>query len=86
MAVSDNDSARELMQKDKLKELAVVLTERVRANVSLDWTIKSSARAHLRVIVKRVLRKFGYPPDMEQLATENVLKQAQMIVDELVTY
>lgn len=83
MAVSDNDSARELMQKDKLKELAVVLTERVRANVSLDWTIKSSARAQLRVIVKRVLRKFGYPPDMEQLATENVLKQAQMIADEL---
>ena len=82
-AVANNESARELMQVDKLRELAVVLTERVRNNASIDWTIKESARAKLRVIVKRTLRKFGYPPDMQKLATETVLKQAELIADEL---
>jgi type I restriction enzyme R subunit len=82
-AVANNQSARELMEKDKLRELAVVLTERVRTNASIDWTIKESVRAKLRVIVKRTLRKFGYPPDMQKLATETVLKQAEMIAGEL---
>ncbi len=82
-AVSNNDSARELMQKDKLRELAVVLTQQVRDNASIDWTIKESVRAKLKVIVKRTLRRFGYPPDMERLATEDVLKQAEMIANEL---
>ena len=82
-AVADNDSARELMQKDKLRELAVVLTEKVRQNASIDWTIKESVRAQLRVVIKRTLRKYGYPPDMQQLATETVMKQAQMIAEEL---
>lgn len=82
-AVANNDSAQELMQRDKLRELAVVLTERVRANASIDWTIKESVKAKLKVIVKRTLRQFGYPPDMELLATETVLKQAELIANEL---
>jgi type I restriction enzyme R subunit len=82
-AVANNDSARELMQQDKLRELAVVLLQRVRENASIDWTIKESVRAKLKVIVKRTLRQFGYPPDMELLATETVLKQAEMIANEL---
>ena len=82
-AVANNDSAQELMAKDKLRELAVVLTERVRSNASIDWTIKESVRAKLKVIVKRTLRQFGYPPDMELLATETVLKQAELIANEL---
>lgn len=82
-AVSDNDSAKELMQKDKLRELAVILTERVKANTSIDWTIKESVRAKLKVIIKRTLRQFGYPPDMQKLATETVLKQAELIANEL---
>lgn len=82
-AVANNDSARELMQDDKLRELAVVLTQRVRENASIDWTIKESVRAKLKVIVKRTLRQFGYPPDMQLLATETVLKQAEMIANEL---
>lgn len=82
-AVANNDSARELMQQDKLRELAVVLTQRVRENASIDWTIKENVRAKLKVIVKRTLRQFGYPPDMQLLATETVLKQAEMIADEL---
>jgi type I restriction enzyme R subunit len=63
-AVADNDSARELMQQDQLRELAVVLTQRVRENASIDWTIKESVKAKLKVIVNRTLRQFGYPPDM----------------------
>ncbi len=82
-AVADNDSARELMQQDKLKELAVVLTETIRQNTSIDWTIKESVKAKLKVAVKRLLRKYGYPPDMQLLATETILKQAEMIAKEL---
>jgi type I restriction enzyme R subunit len=82
-AVADNESARELMQQDMLRELAIVLTERVRQNATIDWTIKESVRAKLKVIVKRTLRQFGYPPDMQKLATETVLKQAEMIANEL---
>jgi len=82
-AVSNNDSARELMQQDKLRELAVVLTETIRQNASIDWTIKESVKAKLKVAVKRLLRKYGYPPDMQMLATETVLKQAELIANEL---
>lgn len=82
-AVASNKSAAELMQKEKLRELAVVLTEKVRANASIDWPFRESARAAMRRAVKRTLRKYGYPPDMEKLATETVLKQAELIADEL---
>lgn len=82
-AVADNESARELMEKDKLRELAVVLTDTIRKNASIDWTIKESVKAKLRVSVKRLLRKYGYPPDMQKLATDTVLKQAEKIANEL---
>jgi type I restriction enzyme, R subunit len=82
-AIAGNDSAREVMEKDQLRELAVVLYEKVKANASIDWTIKESVKAKLKVIVKRTLRQFGYPPDMQKLATETVLKQAEMIAEEL---
>jgi type I site-specific restriction-modification system R (restriction) subunit/very-short-patch-repair endonuclease len=82
-AVANNKSARELMQQDKLRELAVVLFERVKANASIDWTIKESVKAKLKVIVKRTLRQYGYPPDMQKLATETVLKQAEMLANEI---
>lgn len=82
-AVADNDSAKELMQKDTLRELAVILTERVKANASIDWTIKESVRAKLKVIIKRTLRQYGYPPDMQKLATETILKQAELIAQEI---
>lgn len=82
-AVSNNDSAKELMEKDRLRELAVVLTETIKQNASIDWTIKESVKAKLKVAVKRILRKYGYPPDMQMLATETVLKQAEMIANEI---
>ena len=82
-AIANNKSAREVMEKDKLRELAVVLFEKIKANASIDWTIKESVKAKLKVIVKRTLRLFGYPPDMQKLATETVLKQAELIAEDL---
>ena len=82
-AVADNKSARELMGKDQLRELAVVLTEKVKKNASIDWQIRENVRAKLKVMVKRTLREYGYPPDMQQLATEQVLKQAEAIANEI---
>lgn len=82
-AVANNDSAKELIEQDKLRELAVALTETIKNNTSIDWTIKESVRAKLKVSVKRLLRKYGYPPDMQLLATETILKQAEMLAKEL---
>jgi len=73
----------ELMGKDKLRELAVALYEQIKSNASIDWTIKESVKSKLKVAVKRTLRKYGYPPDMQKLATDTVLQQAEMIAEEL---
>jgi type I restriction enzyme, R subunit len=82
-AIANNDSAKEIIAHDKLRELAVVLTQRVRENASIDWTIKENVRAKLKVIIRRTLRQYGYPPDMQLLATETVMRQAEMIAEEL---
>ncbi|MDX9715395.1 MAG: type I restriction endonuclease subunit R [Dissulfurispiraceae bacterium] len=82
-AIANNEGAREVMKQDKLRELAVVLYEKVKENASIDWTIKESVKAKLKVIVRRVLRQYGYPSDMQMLATETVFKQAEMIAEEL---
>lgn len=84
-AVANNDSARELMTQDVLRELAVALYKSIRENASIDWTMKESVRSKLKVVVRRLLRKYGYPPDMQLLATETVMKQAEMIAAELVS-
>ena len=85
-AIAENESAKEVLGNDVLRELAVYLSEVVKNNATIDWTIKESVRAKLKVMVKRALRKFGYPPDLEKLATENILKQAALLADELTTY
>jgi len=84
-ALADNQSARDVLGHEKLRDLARVLVARVKSNTSIDWTIKESVRSKLKVIVKRLLRQYGYPPDMELLATENVLKQAELLADEWVS-
>lgn len=83
-ALANNDSAQTILGDDKLRELSRVLVERVRANTSIDWTIKESVQAKMRVIVKRTLRQYGYPPDLEKMAIDNVLKQSEMFADEWV--
>ena len=71
------------MQHDKSHELAVLLTQRVRQNASIDWTIKESVKDKLKVIVKHTLRQFGYPPDLQLLTTEMVLEQTEKIANAL---
>lgn len=71
------------MQNNQLRELTIVLTQRIRENALIDWAIKESARAKLRVIVKRTLRQLATPPGIQLLATETVLTQAVMIADSL---
>jgi len=66
---------------DQLKEIAREITDKVRANATIDWTIRESARARLMVIVKRTLTKWGYPPDKQAKAIDTVLKQAELMAD-----
>ena len=81
-ALALNESAREVMGDETLRTLAQVLVKRVRQNMSIDWTIKESARAKLRTTVRRLLREYGYPPDQQKLATENILLQTELLADE----
>jgi type I restriction enzyme R subunit len=81
-ALTNNASAKEVLGNDILRDLARVLVERVKSNTMIDWTIKETIQAKLRAIVKRTLRVYGYPPDMELLATDNILKQANLLADE----
>ena len=76
-----NDSAREVLGDDKLRDLARVLVKRVRNTITIDWSIRDSARARLRVEVKKLLREYGYPPDAEKIATELVLEQTERFVE-----
>jgi type I restriction enzyme R subunit len=80
-AVANNPSAREILGDETLRQLAIYLVETVKNNATIDWTIKESVKAKLKVMVKRALRKFGYPPDQQLLATETVLRQAEMLAD-----
>lgn len=82
-ALADNESARAVLGHKILRELACVLVDKVKENTSIDWTIRESARAKLRVIIKRTLNKFGYPPDMQKLATELILKQAELHANDI---
>ena len=78
-ALEVNDSAVKVLGDETLKTIARELVQAVRNNVTIDWTLKESIQAKLRVMVKRVLRKYGYPPDKEKRATETVLEQATLL-------
>ncbi|WP_334087160.1 type I restriction endonuclease subunit R, partial [Helicobacter typhlonius] len=78
-AIAKNESAKEVMSKNELKELAIAIFQTLKQNVSLDWQHKESVRAKLRVAVKRVLQKYGYPPDMQKLAVDRVIEQAELV-------
>jgi len=80
-ALEVNDSAVKVLGDEQLRDIARELVEKVRNNVSIDWTIKSSVRAKLRVLVKRTLRKYGYPPDKQAKAIETVLEQAERLTN-----
>jgi type I restriction enzyme R subunit len=78
-ALEVNDSAVKVLGDDTLKGIARELVETLRNNVTIDWTVREAVRAKLRVMVRRVLRKYGYPPDKQEKATQTVLEQAELI-------
>ena len=78
-ALETNDSAVRVLGDETLRGLARELVETVRGNVTIDWTLRENVRAHLRRLVKRVLRKHGYPPDKQEKATRTVLEQAEVL-------
>jgi type I restriction enzyme R subunit len=81
-ALAQNNSAVEVMGKDNLKVMATELVTQVRKSVTIDWTLRESARAKIKVLVKRILRKHGYPPDLQDEATKLVLQQAELLCAE----
>ncbi len=78
-ALEVNDSAVAVLGDETLRTIARELVDTVRNNLTIDWTLRESVQAKLRVIVKRILRKYGYPPDKQKKATETVLEQAALI-------
>ncbi len=82
-ALEVNDSAVKVLGDEKLVIIARELVDTVRKNVTIDWTLKESVQAKLRVMVKRILKKYGYPPDKQKKATETVLEQAKLICKDL---
>jgi type I restriction enzyme R subunit len=78
-ALAENESAVQVMGDDKLRVIAHELLVSLRQNVSVDWAHRENARAKMRVLVKRVLRKHGYPPDLQDAAVQTVLQQAEAL-------
>ena len=78
-ALSDNESARDLMGDDILKQIARDLTKSIKNNISIDWSIRESVQAKMRMIIKRLLKKYGYPPDKTPVAVEIIMEQTQLM-------
>ena len=83
-ALASNDSAVQAMGDDKLKVIAAELITQVKKSVTIDWTLRESARARIKVMVKRILKKHGYPPDLQDEAVRTVLAQAELLCAEWV--
>ncbi len=83
-ALEINDSAVQVLGDEQLRQIAREIAEKVRANATIDWTIRESARAKLMVLVRRTLNKWGYPPDKQQKAIDTVLKQAELFTNNII--
>jgi type I restriction enzyme R subunit len=81
-ALEVNDSAVKVLGEPTLKDIARELVTQVRKSVTIDWTLREAAQAQIRVIVRRILRKYGYPPDKQERATQTVLEQAKLLCAE----
>jgi type I restriction enzyme R subunit len=78
-ALAENESAWQVMGEPALRVIAHELVTVIKSNASVDWMHKESTRARIRVHVKRLLRKYGYPPDLQDVAVQNVLQQAEAL-------
>jgi type I restriction enzyme R subunit len=77
--LAENQSAVDVLGDVQLAVIATELVGSVRRNTSIDWTVKESVKARLRVLVRRALRKYGYPPDVQDAAVQTVLMQAELL-------
>jgi type I restriction enzyme R subunit len=82
-ALAGNETAVDVMGSEQLRVIAHELVEQMRNSVTVDWQHKASARAKMRILVKRILKKFGYPPDLEKEAVQTVLAQAELLLREI---
>jgi type I restriction enzyme R subunit len=78
-ALGVNDSAVQVLGNETLRKIALELTQMIRSSVTIDWTQRDSVQAEIRLKVKKILRKYGYPPDKQEKATQTVLAQAELI-------
>jgi type I restriction enzyme R subunit len=78
-ALEVNDSAVAVLGDETLRTIAQELVRAIRNNITIDWTVRENVRAHLRILVKRILRRYGYPPDKQEKATQTVLEQAEVL-------
>lgn len=78
-ALADNESAKQVLGDKTLQVMARELVDMVRKNVTIDWTLRDSVQAKLRVMVRHILKKYGYPPDKQEKATITVLEQAKLL-------
>jgi type I restriction enzyme, R subunit len=78
-ALTDNEKVKEMMADEMLILIAQELTSRIRANVTVDWTVRKEAQAAIRRLVKRLLKEYGYPPFQQKVALETVLRQAELM-------
>jgi hypothetical protein len=85
-ALANNESAVRELTDETLKKIAHELTENLRKNITVDWSKRESVRASLRLMVKRILHKYKYPPDMADAAVELVLMQAETLGEEWSAY
>ena len=84
-ALADNESAREVLQDDTLRLIARELADRIKEKASLDWTQRETVRADMRRTIRRLLTKYGYPPDAQEAATQLVIRQAELMAEGLVS-
>jgi type I restriction enzyme R subunit len=82
-ALAENESAVEAMGNDRLRVIASELVDQLRGNVTVDWHKRESARARMRVLVKRILKRYGYPPNLADEAVQTVLQQAELLLSQI---
>jgi type I restriction enzyme R subunit len=84
-ALEASDSAVQVLGDDKIKLIVQELTAKVRENISIDWAMRESVRARLRTLIRRILRRYGYPPDRAAQAIDTVIQQAELLSAQWVT-
>ena len=85
-ALSDNESAKEIMGEDILKQIARDLTVSIKNSISVDWSIRESVQAKMKMTIKRLLKKYGYPPDKTMKAVDIVMEQTKLMCSNEVIY